>query len=199
MNRLAPRWPPTTILSAWYRWWRCWWLFSNTNTRLGERGRKTKTPRCVRDCAVKRNRLHAAGRRTMSNVSPVIPHAGSPSIQRSGAKRCCFKPHAVKVVYLFVTSDVTTHPCLTGSAFRVTSTGAGQSEPSWKEMSPTTTRETRRARLWLATGGAGGEIPLSRRGPLKGAVHNKKKRKKEKVMAIYLGPEEGGIILVGLS
>ncbi|CAB1457827.1 unnamed protein product [Pleuronectes platessa] len=27
-----------------------------------------------------------------------------------GINGCCFKPHAVKVVYLFVTSDVTTHP-----------------------------------------------------------------------------------------
>lgn len=111
-----------------------------------------------------------------------------------GGKQCCFKPHAVKVVYLFVTSDVTTHPCLGGgggAAPHVTSTRPDQAEPGWAEMSPTTTRETRRAHLWLVIGGAEGKIPLSRRGP-GWAGHNKK------VMAIYLGSKEGEIFVVGL-
>lgn len=40
------------------------------------------------------------------------PRAGCPLILGSDAKQCSFKPHAVKVVYLLVTRDVTTHPCL---------------------------------------------------------------------------------------
>lgn len=96
-------------------------------------------------------------------------------------KQCCFKPHAVKVVYLFVTSDVTTHPCLGGggAAPHVTSTGPDQAKPAWCVMSPTTTQDTRGSHLWLVIGGAGGKsrflVALRGRGRTK------------KVMAIYLG------------
>lgn len=120
------------------------------------------------------------------------PRTGSASIPRSQAKRCCFKPHAVKVVYLFVTFDVTTHPCLRGAALPVMSTGAGQAQPGSTEMSPTTAQENRQAHLWLVTGGAGGESLFPRRGPEEGRCITK-------VMAIYLGLGEGGIFLVGLS
>lgn len=40
------------------------------------------------------------------------PRAARPFMRGPEAKQCSFKPHAVKVVYLLVTRDVTTHPCL---------------------------------------------------------------------------------------
>ena len=91
-------------------------------------------------------------------VTPPPPPLVASEIR--GINGCCFKPHAVKVVYLFVTSDVTTHPCTRGASPRRTSTAAGKSEPRWAEMPPIATRGARRARPRLASGGAGGEIPL---------------------------------------
>lgn len=94
-----------------------------------------------------RDDVHVLRHRAVSEVKHGNPRTGSAFIQRSEAKRCCFKPHAVKVVYLFVTFDVTTHPCLRGAALPVMSTGAGQAKPGWTEMSPTTTQEKRQAHL----------------------------------------------------
>lgn len=51
--------------------------------------------------------------------------------------------------------------------------GTDQTMQYEAELSPITSRETGHADMSLAAGGAGGEIPLSRRDPEEGAVHNK--------------------------
>lgn len=61
---------------------------------------------------------HLEAAEANANAGAVIPGTGRPLIPRSEGKQCCFKPHAVKVVYLFVPRDVTTHPCLRGRKWR---------------------------------------------------------------------------------
>lgn len=84
------------------------------------------------------------------------PHTVCPLMRRSEAKQCCFKPHAVKVVYLLVIRDVTTHPCLRG---RVSTLWAPEltKQCSKRQNSHQSQTGTGHTDMSLAAGGAGGK------------------------------------------
>lgn len=88
-------------------------LWRISNIGLKACSSKTKTLRCKRHRRTSTGLFPPIETPHVSNVNAVTPHTVSIDSEIRG-KRCCFKPHAVKVVYLFLTSDVTTHPCLRG-------------------------------------------------------------------------------------